>query len=85
MGAANEAPELNPFFNFAFAAHGRGQKIKNVWGEFPVEPWSGWQDDSMATLYGFPLDRLNWPHRNSHRLDVVRLPLQKSKDLYEIT
>lgn len=80
---ANEAPELNPFFNFAFAAHGRGQKINNVWGEFPVEPWSGWQEDSMATLYGLPLDRLNWPHRNSHRLDVVRLPLQKSKDLYE--
>ena len=40
-------------------------------------------EDSMATLYGLPLDRLNWPHRNSHRLDVVRLPLQKSKDLYE--
>ena len=37
----------------------------------------------MATLYGFPLDRLNWEHRNSHRLDVVKLPLQKSKDLYE--
>jgi hypothetical protein len=80
---ANEAPELNPFFNFAFAVHGRGQKITNVWGQFPVEPWAGWHDESMATLYGFPLDRLNWEHRNSHRLDVVRLPLQKSKDLYE--
>ncbi len=80
---ANEAPELNPFFNFAFAAHGRGRDITNVWGSFPVEPWAGWQDDSMATLRGFPLDRLNWPHRNSHRLDVVRLAPQQSKDLYE--
>ncbi len=80
---ANEAPELNPFFNFAFAVHGRGQKITNVWGQFPVEPWAGWQEESLATLRGFPLDRLNWAHRNSHRLDVVKLPKQKSKDLYD--
>jgi hypothetical protein len=35
----------------------------------------------MATLYGFPLDRLNWPLRNSHRLDVVFLPPVRSSDL----
>ena len=39
---ANEAPELNPFFNFAFATHGLGQKVPNVWGEFSVSPWTGW-------------------------------------------
>ena len=35
----------------------------------------------MATLYGFPLDRLNWPHRNSHRLDVIELTRVRSSDL----
>lgn len=79
---ANEAPELNPFFHFAFAAHGLGQKVPNVWGEFSVSPWAGWHEDSMATLHGFPLDRLNWGHKNSHRLDLVLLARQKSPDLY---
>jgi hypothetical protein len=35
----------------------------------------------MSTLYGFPLDRLNWPLRNSHRLDVVFLSPVRSSDL----
>ena len=35
----------------------------------------------MRTLRGFPLDRLNWPHRNSHRLDLVALPSVRSQDL----
>ncbi len=35
----------------------------------------------MTTLYGFPLDRLNWPSKNSHRLDVVRLPPLRSRDI----
>jgi hypothetical protein len=51
------------------------------WGEFSVKPWAGWLEDAMATLYGFSLDRLNWPHHNSHRLDVVLLPPVRSIDL----
>jgi hypothetical protein len=35
----------------------------------------------MTTLYGFPLDRLNWPLRNSHRLDVVSLSRVRSRDV----
>ncbi len=80
---AMEAPEMNPFFHFTFAPHGMDQSIRNVWGDFPVTPWKGWHEDSMATLRGFPLDRLDWASKNSHRLDVVSLPPQKSKDLYE--
>ena len=80
---AMEAPERNPFFNFLFAADARGRSIRNVWGEFPVSPWPGWHEDAMATLRGFPMDRLNWPHQNSHRLDVVRLPRQQARDLYD--
>lgn len=81
--AALENPEMNPFFHFAYAAFGRGRTYRNPWGEFPIEPWSGWLDDSLATLRGFPLDRCNWAHQNSHRLDLVRLAPQQSVDIYE--
>lgn len=80
---ANESAELNPFFNFAYAAHGLGQSVTNVWGVYPLAPWPGWFEDSVATLRGFPLDRLGWPHRNSHRLDLVRLTPPQTSDLYE--
>lgn len=74
----NEQPERNPFFNFAYAALGRGATFADAWGEKSLEPWDGWLDDSVGTLQGFPLDRLNWGHRNSHRLDVVRLRRQQA-------
>jgi hypothetical protein len=35
----------------------------------------------MATLYGFPLDRLNWSHQNSHRLDLLPVPRVQADDL----
>ena len=77
-------PERNPFFNFAYAAVGRGQTVTSNWGTFPVEPRPTWLNDSMDTLFGFPLDRFSWAHENSHRLDVVPLRWQQSgKDLYE--
>ena len=77
----NEAPEMNPFFNFIYAACNLGVTADTGRGEFSLEPWPGWIEDSMATLYGFPLDRFNWSHRNSHRLDVVGLPPTRSRDL----
>jgi hypothetical protein len=72
---------MNPFFNFAYAACNQNASATSPWGAFPVSPWKGWFEDSMATLYGFPLDRLNWPLRNSHRLDVVPLPRIRARDL----
>ena len=79
----NEAPEMNPFFNFAYAACNLDATANNGRMEFPLKPWPGWLEDSMATLYGFPLDRLNWPHRNSHRLDIVALGPGRSYDIEE--
>ncbi len=81
--AALEHPEMNPFFNVAYAAHGLGATFSNPWGDFPIEPWDGWLEDSVATLRGFPLDRCNWSHHNSHRLDLLPLPPQNSVDLYD--
>ncbi len=80
-----EAPELNPFFNFAYAAQATDQLMRNPWGKFPVAPRGAWHAESMATLRGFPLDRLNWPHQNSHRLDLVPLGGVQSRDFYEPT
>jgi hypothetical protein len=77
----NEAPEMNPFFNFAYAAQNLEASLTGMWGPISLKPWRGWLDDAMATLRGFPLDRLNWPHRNSHRLDIVNLPPVRSSDL----
>ena len=77
----NEAPEMNPFFNFAYAALSLNASSGSQWGNLAVKPWPGWHEDAMATLYGFPLDRLNWAHHNSHRLDVVFLPRVRSSDL----
>ncbi len=76
-----EQPEMNPFFHFAYAAFGVEAKHSSPWGTFSLAPWEGWLQDSMATLKGFPLDRLNWASRNSHRLDLVLLPRQQSGEI----
>lgn len=77
----NEAPEMNPFFNFAYAGQNLTANVNGVWGPISLKPWPGWLEDGMATLYGFPMDRLNWSHKNSHRLDVAGLPKVRSNDL----
>ncbi len=77
----NEEPEMNPFFNFAYAGCNLNAAVPTPWGPVSLKPWPGWQADAMATLYGLPLDRLNWSHRNSHRLDVIFLPRVASGDL----
>jgi hypothetical protein len=77
----NEADERNPFFHYAYAASALAQKASSPWGYFSISPWAGWQEDSQATLYGFPLDRVDWGHQNSHRLDIVRLERAKAVDI----
>lgn len=75
-----EYPEMNPFFNFAFAASCRGATYTSQWGTMHLDPWDGWLDDALRTLKGFPLDRINWAQQNSHRLDIVALPRQNTVD-----
>jgi hypothetical protein len=79
----NESEEMNPFFNFAHAAINQNARGETPFLEFSLKPSAGWFEDSMATLYGFPLDRLDWDHRNSHRLDIVALPRARSVDLLD--
>ena len=79
----NEQPEMNPLFNFMYAAFGLDASYQNPWGEFELKPWDGWLEDAVETLMEFPLDRIGWGHQNSHRLDLLRLPPQQSSEPYE--
>lgn len=70
-----EAPELNPLFNFLFAAATQdafpdgGGRGRFRTGAVPQSALV----DGVDTLVRYPLDRIRWPFRNSHRLDVVRM------------
>ncbi|MEO2045820.1 MAG: hypothetical protein ABGX16_04530 [Pirellulales bacterium] len=66
-----EEPEMNPFFNFCFAALARYVQYTNIWGTFDMSPWPSWLEDSVDTLKRFPLDRFDWRHTNHHRKDLV--------------
>lgn len=77
-----EFPEMNPFFNFCYAAFGVGRKYVNPWGTQDITPWSGWLEDSVDTLKRFPLDRFDWRHTNDRRLDLVPL-MRQTYDPYE--
>lgn len=78
---ALEFPEVNPFFNYCYAAVSLDASIENQWGQHSLKPWDGWDVDAYRTLVEFPLDRFNWSHRNSHRLDIVFLPRQNAESL----
>lgn len=69
-----EQPEMNPFFNFAFAASCAELSFTDPWGTYSTAPTGDWLEDAIETLKRFPLDRINWRHENSHRIDIVRLP-----------
>ena len=78
-----EQPEMNPFFNFAYAAVGLETVCQNPWGSFQIPPWDGWLDDAMFTLKDFPLDRVSWGRLNQQRIDIIRLPRQQAGWPYE--
>ncbi|HJZ99151.1 MAG TPA: hypothetical protein VKE70_21725 [Candidatus Solibacter sp.] len=69
-----EAPEMNPFFNFLYAAIATGESFADAFNITPLAPTGSWLEDSVDTLRRFPLDRISWGFRNSHRIDVVKLP-----------
>ncbi len=76
-----EKAERNPFFHFAYAAVGKDVTFETPWRTLDLSPTGEWLTDSLSCLQGFPLDRVNWPHQNSHRLDLVKLPEIQSRGL----
>ena len=69
-----ERPEMNPFFNFCYAAVCSGLKFSDAWGTYPLTPTGDWLDDALETLQRFPLERFDWRHTNSKRIDIVKIP-----------
>lgn len=68
-----EAPEMNPFFNYCYAAVALREEVADNWGRYSVSPPADCFDDAVDTLKRFPLDRFNWHHQNSHRKDLRML------------
>jgi hypothetical protein len=69
-----ERPELNPLFNFMYAATNTGKQFEDAYGKRDLTPTGEWLEESMDTLRRYPLDRVNWRLINSHRTDIVPLP-----------
>lgn len=69
-----EKYEDNPFFNFVYAAACTGQVRANAFYTLDLTPPSWWLERSVDTLKRFPLDLVNWPISNAHRLDMRPLP-----------
>ena len=70
-----EEPELSPLFNYIYAA-----TAEDAFSESPGQVRfraPGIPQEALAeaadTLVRYPLDRVHWPFKNSHRLDVVPL------------
>lgn len=80
-----EAPERNPLFNFLYAAVGSDATIETTFGPCSLSPDGAWLSDSVDTLRRLPLDRINWPHANGHRLDVRPLASTATVDPFDPT
>ena len=65
----NEQPEMNPVFNFLYAATVKGQKYEDAYGAIDLAPQGDWLADSIDTLRRLPLDQVDWPVSNSQRID----------------
>ncbi|MCP4638780.1 MAG: hypothetical protein GY851_00030 [bacterium] len=66
--------ERNPVLNTIYAACNLGKVRVDQWGAEDLSPSEGWLDDVVFTLKRFPLDLVDWPLSNAHRIDVVPLP-----------
>jgi hypothetical protein len=69
-----EKYERNPFANFVYAACCLGKTRSDHWGDTDLTPPKQAFDDAADTLERYPLDLIDWPMSNAHRIDMV--PLQ---------
>ncbi|MBM3725735.1 MAG: hypothetical protein FJW40_09975 [Acidobacteria bacterium] len=69
----NERPERNPLFGFIAKAALEGLTFETAFRTETLTVPSGDLADGIDTLKRYPLDRVNWGHRNSHRRDIALL------------
>jgi hypothetical protein len=66
-----ERPERNPFFNLVAAVGLEGTTFTTAFGTEALSlPASAWRDDTVDTLRRFPIDLVDHPMANAHRLDL---------------
>jgi hypothetical protein len=68
-----EKYERNPYFNFIYAACCQGKSRTDHWGTVELSPPDKWMEMGVDTLKRYPLDLIDWPLSNAHRIDVVSL------------
>lgn len=69
----NEKYERNTFFNFVYAACCQGKTRTDQWGTRELTPALPWMAMAVDTLKRYPLDLIDWPMSNAHRIDRVFL------------
>lgn len=68
-----ERAEKNSLFDYIYAAACEGEKYPGPWGGADLSADKTVLEEAADTLVRFPLDRTMWPHKNSHRNDIVKL------------
>jgi hypothetical protein len=68
-----EKYERNPFFNFVYAACCYGKTRTDQWGTRDLTPAMPWMEMAVDTLKRYPLDLIDWPMSNAHRIDLEYL------------
>ncbi len=65
-----ERIERNPFANYVYGACCQGKTRTDQWGTTDLTPPEECHRDAADTLRRFPLDLLDWPMSNAHRIDM---------------
>jgi len=65
--------DRNPFENFVYAACARGKTRSDQWGTIDLSPPPECYEDAIDTLRRYPLDLIDWPMSNAHRIDMIPL------------
>jgi hypothetical protein len=68
---ALERPERNPLFAFLYAAAVWGESYQDAFEDVTFAPDPAVLEEAVESLVRYPLERVDWGLRNSHRLDVV--------------
>jgi hypothetical protein len=68
-----EKLERNAFTNFVYGACCLGKRRRDQWGEVDLSPPAECFEDAVDTLKRYPLDLVEWPMSNAHRIDMAPL------------
>ena len=66
-----EKPERNSLTNFIYAACTLGKTRRSQWGETDLSPPLECFTGAVDTLQRYPMDLIEWPMSNAHRIDLV--------------